>query len=581
MRKMSDTMIAALTHVARYGQYATTDRATTQKALSDRDAVVVSTGFTARTVQVTEAGWTALPTNVRTMIVSEACAAATLETDMFAPFDAGNAVADDVAEQAATAAQVRDARLVAAGFEWATDAAQDQADAFNAATDVVNATTPVTISEPDYAAAIATEMGVNARVDGKEVPSATQEARNAALLVADEPVPAVSVVRHGPRHFFSRLMAECYCGELLFAMGPAEDMVHLDDANAVALKPGTSVVTRHGATGRVISQSTKVPTVTVRMHAVHGEPDTQEFARGDVRTVVDLWAQLLDLCSNDRYPSLFHVTDRAYVAKPGNELARSLSWSDVHMADSKGEPTYSEYYLWHESEEDSSPLVRFAMLAGYGDYTNASTWDASNYRVITSTFGGASLADPLTFDVGHSTHDGLGVAIRIGDPRWTVGDLSTVVDWMYGLEDCPVIDEEDLSAYESELAHEWWDNGGRSDTLSTVDALLPGDTEWDDAPLNMEFVKAQNMSSLDRDDMIRGLLYEQAEWNYESSTSVSMANFDDIVSAIMSDLYATDQITTCACGKEVRVLPNATVARHADPSTARHCHQSGTLARYV
>lgn len=112
----------------------------------------------------------------------------------------------------------------------------------------------------------------------------------------------------------------------------------------------------------------------------------------------------------------------------------------------------------------SADTQRLIMIrdAGWGEYDNSSTYNRSNYRVLTENYGQWL----VTVDNGND-RDGRGLALVVGSV--VPNELMQIV---IGLQDYPIIDESDLSELESELATEAWDGWARQDFSSDVRAAV-------------------------------------------------------------------------------------------------------------
>lgn len=97
--------------------------------------------------------------------------------------------------------------------------------------------------------------------------------------------------------------------------------------------------------------------------------------------------------------------------------------------------------------------IRIAVLVSYGDYSSSTDIDAANYRWLRDSVYNTR-PDPLLLDVGHSESDGLGLAVRIGDSRWSAADLTELISIVANLADYPLIADDVHAEYESEKREE-------------------------------------------------------------------------------------------------------------------------------
>lgn len=305
---------------------------------------------------------------------------------------------------------------------------------------------------------------------------------------------------------------------------------------ALRLRTGQSVVLP-GGTGRVLYHQTD-SWVRVRCHDESPlAPQWRTLHRAHLTTTADLWADVATYA--ETHSQAFYVRDGAYVATDPD--ARSIAWSE-HLSPNAAS---AKYYAAHD---DNDKPIMFCMLASYGDYSNSSTYDASNYRVLRGIYVDG-LIDPLLYEVGTNERDGLGVAVRIGDPRWSIDQVWALANMVRGLADYPVLDEMDLSEYESELAEQWWQSSGEHDVHSLIDdhfakppVLLDSKGQpytWETAQLSEEFM-ADNpgLSGLDRDDMIKDLFLHDATLEPQSATEVYCTDFEATAEHIARTLFA-------------------------------------------
>lgn len=329
------------------------------------------------------------------------------------------------------------------------------------------------------------------------------------------------------------------------ANAEAEAYAEETERAALRLPVCTSVITDygHGITGRVLYHQTD-SIVRVRLHnPLPLQPQWATCQRSSLVTTADLWADVASYAEvHDR---AFYVRDGAYVAE--DPYSRSIAWSE-HLSPNASS---AEYYAAHEGiDVGVTRPIMFAMLASYGDYSNSTTYDASNYRVLCRTYVDGQ-TDPWLYEVGTNERDGLGIAVRIGDSRWNIDQVRELANMVRGLADYPVLDEMDLSEYESELTEQWWESGGESDAHSEIDSRLAetgaldsnGEPyTWDTAQLSEEFVSDNGLSSLDRDDMIRDLFLHygdmSATFEPQSATEMYCTDFEATAEHITRTLFA-------------------------------------------
>jgi len=450
----------------------------------------------------------------------------------------------------------------------------------------------------------------NQRVDGVNIPSATQVARNELI---DQQAAATR-------------------------LGVPEETQRAYEASQVAatatewptsvLTPMTSVAHVTGITGRVLRHDTTTNTVTVYWHGSHGVAAHHgDVARNTLRTVADLWESIEDTAKSQlglHEPALFYVSDWW----PGLDDAdvRSLDWRHtVHDERIWGRAIVMTHPELFHSDGSGEEYVRFVMLASYGDYSG-STVDAANHRYFTAAYV-TGRSDPLAYEVGYNERDGVGIAVRIGDPRFDIAALSELDSEVTGLADYPSVDDMALSDYESSLQDEWWSNHGLWDLKTAVDnhfeALSVVDSNgnpytWETAVLASDL--PYTVVDDNRDDLLETVFFSgdtDIEWVYDNATSAHPNDVDDATEYVIGVVFAAEQpnhygpVTTAdgdvwltadqiaahavsasplaqlvmsfaglgceRCGRpDLMPLDNGTYPRHTDPMTRTRCHASGT-----
>lgn len=108
------------------------------------------------------------------------------------------------------------------------------------------------------------------------------------------------------------------------------------------------------------------------------------------------------------------------------------------------------------------------------------------------------------------------------------------------LLDYPVLDEDDLNAYEDELTDEAWDAWLRSDTLSSLDSYaLDNDL---DAHTDLARSACYASDPRDTDDIVRCVYYayEDNEWVAQGATSITNLRHDDAVAHVIDTVFTLD-----------------------------------------
>jgi hypothetical protein len=288
--------------------------------------------------------------------------------------------------------------------------------------------------------------------------------------------------------------------------------------------------------------------------------DTEDLATIE-RRFGPLWAELAELAGSEtggsRLYCLSRYTGTSDVADEGS-LTRYLGWS--HLVEDSS---------YAAEDTDNEPIL-FALLVSYGDYSSTTDADAANYRYLFGQWA-AGMADPLLYNVGPNERDGIGLAVRIGDSRWSENALTDLIAIMNGLVDYPLISDETHSEYEHEKQEEWWD-GCHRDLLAEIDDEMIGDDEpvdlagefytWESAGLTDEYADDPR----DRDDLVRevfyGLMGEGShEWTWESATSIIPRYSQALVRDLIETLF-------------VRPAHTAYVDRHTT-NTGEWCEWGG------
>jgi hypothetical protein len=276
------------------------------------------------------------------------------------------------------------------------------------------------------------------------------------------------------------------------------------------------------------------------------------------------WTELAVLCAEETGGArLFYLDAHARIATvPGT---RCLNWDET---------TYQQHYAALEAVPaaggDMVPgPVRLAVLVSYGDHSTTTNLDAANYRWLHHRWS-ENVSDPLVF--------GLGLAVRIGDPRWSEDDLTELISIMNGLVDSPLISEKAHAEYENEKREEWWD-GYRRELLNEVDDVMATDDQpldaegepytWETAPLAATYAD----DSRDRDDLIRAELYERVEeWIWEGATSIWPTYGADTLTDIVGELFNRPA--------HVAVLDDHTVSFRTTSTAGRFPWWSGRTSRH-
>lgn len=253
------------------------------------------------------------------------------------------------------------------------------------------------------------------------------------------------------------------------------------------------------------------------------DPDT-------LRTAADLWTEFSAVVDSP-YVSARLFALSSYADYTEDADVRYIPW--CHILVDRTEP-------WRARYPDSEESMLFALLVCYGDYVGSS-YDASNYRVIKSGFGDAHPAG-LLFDVGLSAHDGIGLAVRIGDPNWTLPQLSTFVDMISALAEYPVIDEDDYSEYENELADAAWGAYLQSDTENALMGYA-ADNYFDDWR-DLHRKSCYLADPRDLDDIVRNVYYsfEENEWICETATSAVNSRHEEAVAHVIDTVFRLDPL---------------------------------------
>lgn len=520
------------------------------------------------------------------------------------------------------------------------------------------------LSELDRDAALDDEPRVTARIDGVDMPSVHQQARNAALADQRAAADRLGVPQNVQREYEAsqatdwrddRVPSACplcgcefvgpyrrvecqgcgaevtpipltaaeWTGEGPEPVDVTNRVVNVDDAHSDALDivsrylaPMTSVADGHGNTGRVLRHNLSNDTVTVRMHrpsyTLPGQNYDREniYGRDAVGTSADLWESIADIAKSQlglHEPSLFWVSERWDGAD--DALCRYIPWRD-HITDERS------WTRLDVGDDDTYEYVRFVMLASYGDYAG-STVDASNYQWCKREwFDG--MADPLLYEVGLSERDGLGIAVRIGDPRWNIARLAELESTVEGLISYPIIDEMHHSDYESALQDEWWSTNGLYDLKISIDNHFDSIVDSNGNPYTWETaVLASDLpyTTDDREELLAAVFFEAADyWDHDTATSATPHDVDSVTEFVISTVFAdpnprypvwtgeqdvwltATEISECAqpatdrnqltfplngvscerCGAGTTMLGNGTYGRHTNPTTQRRCHASGT-----
>ena len=405
------------------------------------------------------------------------------------------------------------------------------------------------------------------------------------------------------------------CGATVLPNNAAVPAAEPTEPTRERLAPMTSVVVGAAHTGRVLSDDGEYVYVRFHDESPMAPSEGRGYRRHAVRTVADLWESIEDTARAQiglHEPCLFWVSE--HWAGAGDPDCRYIPWRDYLTSERQWAPL-------DVGDDDTHEYVRFVMLASYGDYSDSSTVDASNYMVVRSSWFD-DMPDPLLYEVGPNERDGQGVAARIGDPRWNITQLAELESTVSGLATYPIIDEMHLSAYELGLQEEWWNTDGLSDLKIDIDdhfdameSVVDSNGNlytWETAALSADLPYTAD----DREELLSAVFFDAAdEWRYDTPTSASPHDVDAVTAHVIATVYAAHQsahygpvwtgeadvwltdadvaayaqpatdrnqlplplsgVSCERCGRELTPLDNGTYRRHTDPATARHCHASG------
>lgn len=184
--------------------------------------------------------------------------------------------------------------------------------------------------------------------------------------------------------------------------------------------------------------------------------------RGGVTVLTDLPPEppLLAWLKGD-IDSVFGVKT-SYGGDPRVDLddAGNFHWSDldpVRASDKDDIRRHPENYVY---------LPRYL---AFGDYDNSGSVERSNQRVFLEAFG----ARPGIYEI-YGSHGSQAVGIRLSIEDADAEDewVEELIRTLSGLEDYPVLDDEDMSNLEQEMFEEAYDNFGRTDFVRAIEKLL-------------------------------------------------------------------------------------------------------------
>lgn len=136
--------------------------------------------------------------------------------------------------------------------------------------------------------------------------------------------------------------------------------------------------------------------------------------------------------------------------------AGRLHWSDLEPART---PADKEDILLHPEG-----YLYLPRELAFGDYDNSSAVERSNYRVFIEQYGEVkdAFGEQGIYEVV-GDHGANAIAIRL-----TVADEG-VLETLSALSDYPLIDEEDMSNLETEMADEAWEDYGRNELVDELE----------------------------------------------------------------------------------------------------------------
>jgi hypothetical protein len=194
------------------------------------------------------------------------------------------------------------------------------------------------------------------------------------------------------------------------------------------------------------------------------------------------------------------------------ELCRELGSSLSKVSPEEAAELLCQRRLWRRCA-----LVWISSHCQGGDY-GGGTHNVSNARVLIDQFFSPELRE-ITGGWGS-----LGVAV---DPRYLSEDL---LNSLQGLEDYPVLDEEDLSHYELELQGEAWENWAEQEFRQALESRLSEISSEDEAETAAEQISSETLYELFHQALEIGNLY----WSHECATS-AWIDCEDVASEISDE----------------------------------------------
>jgi len=194
------------------------------------------------------------------------------------------------------------------------------------------------------------------------------------------------------------------------------------------------------------------------------------------------------------------------------ELCRELGSSLSKVSPEEAAELLCQRKLWRHCA-----LVWISSHCQGGDY-GGGTYNFSNARALIDEF-----SSPELREIGGG-YGSFGVAV---DPRYLSEDL---LNSLQGLEDYPVLDEEDLSHYELELQGEAWENWAEQEFRQALESRLSEISSEDEAETAAEQISSETLYELFHQALETGNLY----WYHECATS-AWIDCEDVASEISDE----------------------------------------------
>lgn len=329
--------------------------------------------------------------------------------------------------------------------------------------------------------------------------------------------------------------------------------------------------------------------------------DGSELAEPTAESVnAPLWEALTDWARTyDRLHALSTYSDASDVGALGHVIftdQRSLAWGDTVPEGS-----------WDAAKDADGNPVLMVTLASYGEYSSTTVVDAANYRTLSELHNGrwaegTGTVDPLLYSIGHTTRDGIGWMVRVGDENWSTQDLKQLLSLVDGIVDgVPFGGEDSVDAIERELQAEWWEGCGSSDVpeilcglvgVESVDdlILLPATAERLSGDLSLvDLIKEAVWSVVNDGGYGVEWINEGACSRYPYANPYANGNGTSWVAEVgrrLFDMTTYGQCPTCGIVKAVHA--NGTLSRHTALSyrsesgkgrlVSQHCYGSGQKA---